>query len=684
MAIGARQTNRETAGTETTGHAVEPRSKKKRSAHLVTADDALWPQFGAAISSDIILTQVDGIEQFLATIEPEHAGIVIWDARGDTDYATQLARIQRHSSRLVVIVLDLAAMRSQWKRLTEQNQIVCLVALPFTAEHLSDAMGRAYDEVQTRTALMGTREAGAAAQASPSSKRSRTPLVIGAGVFAIALAAAFGFYEFQHGSPTVEHRAPTPASTTVPTPVASATHRPGSDDPVDSLLDKATQAMLERRYIEPAENSALAYYRAVLGLDADNAEAKQGLDRLEGLLATKAQTALDQQHFESALQALEIARSISRDDPRLQTLDSRLSKMRSELGSTVIQAAINAGNYERAAALLDEAAQAKTLPAPQLAQLRNDMARRRDEMDEDRLIKMAEARVQQDRLIDPSNDSAAHWFTLAKKAGNSSSTLTSPALAAAIHDFSQHLMQAARTAIEQNRLADADRLLNEAKLRDAPAAAIAELQHDVAVARSQQGRANEGQRIVDLVKARMAQGNLLEPDQDSALFYLSSLKTADPQNASLPELSHAVQSQLVARAGSLLDGGHSADAQTLLQSALKLGPSADASALADKISRTSQAPSNAVTAELKLLKPIAPQYPIEAARLGTEGWVDLAFTVLPNGRTSGVRVLDSTPHKVFDSAAKNALAAARYEPTPKGAPQVARDARVRLTFKLHD
>jgi len=76
-------------------------------------------------------------------------------------------------------------------------------------------------------------------------------------------------------------------------------------------------------------------------------------------VVSKAQIALDQQHLEAALQALEIARSINRDDPRLQIVDSRLSKMRTELGSTVIQAAINAGNYERAAALLDEAARAK-------------------------------------------------------------------------------------------------------------------------------------------------------------------------------------------------------------------------------------------------------------------------------------------------------------------------------------
>jgi TonB family protein len=676
MAIGAKQIQRPAEETESAIGANGPRSKQKRSAHLVTADDALWPQFGAVISSDVVLTQVDGIEQLLAVIEPGHAGIVIWDARGDTGYAAQLARVQRHSARLAVIALDLPSLRPQWTRLVEQNQIVSLVTLPLTAESLSDAIGRAYDEVQTRTALMGNQDANAAPQASSFTKRFRTPLMVSAGVFAMALITTLGTYEFKRYAPTVELDMPTSALTTAPSPGASAAHRPGNDDPVDALLEKATQAMLERRYIEPAENNALGYYRGVLGYDANNAEAKQGLDRLESLLVSKAQTALDQQHFESALQALEIARSINRDDPRMQILDSRLSKMRTELGSSVIQASINAGNYERAAALIDEAAQAKTLSLPQLAQLRNDMARRRDETDEDRLIKTAQARVQQDRLIDPSNDSAAHWFTLAKKAGYSSPTLT-----AAIHDFGQHLMQAARTAIEQNRLADADRLLNEAQLRDVPPAAIGELQRNVAAARAQQGREKEGLRLADLIKTRMAQGNLLEPDQDSALFYLNSLKTADPLNPSLPELSHAVQGQIVARAASLFDQGHAAEAQATLQNALKLGGSADASALADKISRTPQVP-EAAAAPPKLLKPIPTEYPKEALARGEEGWVDVAFTVLPNGHTADIHVVDSLPGTVFDQAARDAIHSARYEPIPKGAPQTARYSKIRLTFKI--
>jgi protein TonB len=597
---------------------------------------------------------------------------VIWDGRGETDTARQLGRIQQHSPRIAIIAIDTAAMAAQWARLTQQNQIVAMVVVPFTAQSFNEAMSRAHDEVQTRIELLGKADAQPA-QALPPSRR-KTALLIGAAV--LALAAVAGLILFRNSSHLPQHAA-APGVAPDAARVAPAGQHTGADS-VDALLEKAAQAMLERRYIEPADNSALGYYHSVLTYDANNAEAKQGLDRLAELLLAKAQTALDQQHVDSALQALEIARGIIHDDPRVQALDARLSKMRADLGSSLIQAAIEAGNYDRASALIEEAGRAKSLTPPQLAQLRDDLKRRQGESDVDRLIKTAEARVQQEHLVDPPNDSAAHYFALASKAGAGS-----PALVSAMREYGQHLMLAARSAIDQHHLDEADRLLAQAQLCDVPPAALADLQHAAAGARSAlAGQKNEQSRLIDLVKSRAAQGNLLEPDQDSAVFYLASLKAANPQSEALPELSHTVQAQLVARASAQFDQGRIADAQASVQGALKLGSSAEASALAAKLSQAGLVPAGA-DLPLKLLRPVAPQYPMDAATRGTEGWVDLSFTVGPNGRTGNVQVTDSSPRKVFDRAAMDAIGAARYEPIPKDQPQVTRDAKLRLTFKLN-
>jgi len=672
MVTGATRVQHEAAESGVVSTTPAPRPKQKRQALLITSDDSLWPQVGAVVTSEVVLKHIDSVDQLLTTVEPGYAGIVIWDGRGETDTATQLAKIQRHSARLAIIAIDTAAMAAQWTRLAQQNQIVSMVAVPFTAQSFNEAMSRAHDEVQTRVELLGTADAKPGQASTPA--RRKTTLMIGAGVLALALVAVVGFVLFKHSSP-LPTRAAAPDAVPDAARATAAGQHSGADS-VDELLEKATQAMLERRYIDPADNSALGYYHSVLTYDANNAEAKQGLDRLAELLLTKAQTALDQQHVDSALQALEIARGINPGDPRVQALDARLSKMRADLGSSVIQAAIDAGNYDRASALIDEAGHAKSLASAQLAQLRDDLRHRQSESDADRLIKTAQARVQQEHLIDPSNDSAAHYFALANKAGAGSA-----ALAAAMHEFGLHLMVAARSAIDQHRLDEADRLLAQAQLCDVPAASLAELQHAAAGARAAlTGERREQSRLIDLVKSRVAQGNLLEPDQDSAVFYLASLKAANPQNEALPELSHTLQAQLLARASSQYDQGHMADAQASLQGALKLGSSAEASALSAKLSQAA-APAG-VDLPLKLLRPVAPQYPVDAATSGTEGWVELSFAVGPNGRTGNIQVTDSSPRKVFDRAAMDAIGAARYEPIPKEQPQVTRTAKLRLTFKL--
>ena len=674
MVTGATKIQHEAAESAVVSSTPPPRPKQKRQALLITSDDSLWPQVGAVVTSDVVLKHIDSVDQLLSTVEPGYAAILIWDGRGETDVATQLAKIQRHSARLAIIAVDTVATTAQWARLIKHNQIVSMVVLPFTAQSFNEAMSRAHDEVQTRIELLGSADAPAAPATGPAGRK--TALMIGAGVLALVLVAVAGFVLFKNSSPQPTHAA-APGAMPEAAPAAAAGQHTGADS-VDALLEKAAQAMLERRYIEPADNSALGYYHSILAYDANNAEAKQGLERLAELLLAKAQTALDQQHVDLALQALEIARGIIPADPRVQALDARLSKMRADLGSSLIQAAIDAGNYERATALIDEAGRAKSLAPAQLAQLRDDLKHRQSESDVDRLIKTAQARVQQERLVDPANDSAAHYFALANKAGAGSQ-----ALAAAMHEYGQHLMPAARSAIDEHRLDEADRLLAQAQLCDVPPAALAELQHAAAGARSAlAGEKHEQTRLIDLVKSRVAQGSLLEPEQDSAVFYLTSLKAANPQSDALPELSHALQAQLLARASAQFDQARIADAQVSLQAALKLGSSPEASALAAKLSQAAAAPAG-TDLPLKLLRPIAPQYPVDAATRGTEGWVELSFTVAPNGRTGNIHVTDSSPRKVFDRAATDAVAAARYEPIPKDQPQAARDTKLRLTFKLN-
>ena len=539
---------------------------QKRTAMLVTNDDALWPMVGAVVASDVVLQQIDSIDELLSATPPERAGVVIWDARGEADYSGQLARVHRHSVRIAVMVLDIADRSAHWQRLVEQQLIVSMVSVPFETDSFNDALNRACEEMKARIALLGTQAAPPAVPVS--AKRIKIFVAMGAILAVVAGAAGYFLTRSDSAKGSAQPAAAAPNAVT-----PQSVNHSSADDNVDTWLERATQAMLDRRFIEPPDNSALTFYRRVQALDAGNAEAKQGLSRLSELLLSKAETALEQRRFEPALQAIEAARAINRDDPRLPGLDAKVIQLRVESASATILAALNAGNYEHATQQIDEAARSKLLPAEKLAQLRDDLRRRQE--DADRAAKAAAlARTQQDRAAEQARNAAAHERSVQEKA--------------------------------------------------------------------------ERDRLISLIAQRTAQGSLLEPANDSASYYLNSLKAADPQNPALADLSRAFQERLAQRAKTSQDG----------KSGAALAPA------------------------LVLLKPIQPKYPVEAASTGAQGWVDLLYTVKPDGHTSNVKIVEGSARGIFDSAAREALYAARYEPIPKDLPQVARAAKAHLVFKL--
>lgn len=76
---------------------------------------------------------------------------------------------------------------------------------------------------------------------------------------------------------------------------------------------------------------------------------------------------------------------------------------------------------------------------------------------------------------------------------------------------------------------------------------------------------------------------------------------------------------------------------------------------------------------------VPPEYPSRAQRRGLEGHVELQFLIRPDGSVdrSSIRVVESQPRNVFDSAAEQAVARWQFEPASG-----VRRARQRLEFQL--
>lgn len=660
--------------------ASSPSKRQKLPALLVTTDDSLWAQIGT-VGEPWVPRQVDSVDDLIASSKAGQTAVVLWDARGQAAAAAVLSRIQLHSDRYVIVALDAADNAAAWETPLAQRQVAAHVALPIVADDLTGALERAREELNTRVALLG--DGSGATQPPPRGRKvTATAAAIIAGALGVGVAAFLLLRP--HDSAVAVKSKPVEVSAPQRTEGATAS----SDEKVDLLIERAQQAMLDRHYLDPAEGSALSLYRNALLLDPSRGEATQGLQRLAEILFARVQSALDERKFDVALQALETARSINPADSRLAAFDERLAALRTELGPAQIQAALNAQNFDRATQLIDEAARARVLTGAKVSQLRDDVRRRREQFDSGRLVALIGARLQQDRLIDPHNDSAASYLDEARQSG-----LNSPALQAQNQEFIKHAMQDARAAIDQRRYGDADRYLTELHNCGAAGQGLAALQHDLSVARSQPAHEKSDQpQLLDLARSRLAQGNVTEPDNDSAFYYVNQLRAVDPQNTGLPQMLSAVQQKMLERSRGALDAADLVRAEAMLRQAKSLGDSADLDALNERLLEAKLKANGAGPASpglpevaensLTRLTSLQPDYPRRALARNVEGWVEISYTVTPKGKVVDVKALRADPVGFFESAATAAVLHLTYKPFIKDGTPIAVTTKIRVAFRL--
>ena len=197
---------------------------------------------------------------------------------------------------------------------------------------------------------------------------------------------------------------------------------------------------------------------------------------------------------------------------------------------------------------------------------------------------------------------------------------------------------------------------------------MAGLQHDIGVARAQQVQKQSDQsRIVDLVRSRLAQGSVASPENDSALYYLGQLRGTDPQNPALPELTKAVQSQILEQAGDAIDAGELAQAEALLQLASSLGSSPEADALAQRLRSAKTAASSGPqeVAESSLTRAAHARYRVSARSAAKEDPGNRGARLYGHPEGGGVRHQGSRCQSatgVFETAATKAISRLRYKP----------------------
>jgi protein TonB len=606
------------------------------------------------------MRHADSLTSAAAMLKPGTRTILVADLRGLNP--EDFAPISGSPHNPVVIAIRDGASAGMVDALMLEGEIHALVDAPVEQPAITRAVTDAARISATAEALSAVTAPSSGNSGGEEKSGKSMGMMIGVAVGVLALAGG-GWY-FMSNKSSVD----APAADAAPAQAApAASAAPGSNNkgtlaPVaslDEVLEKARFAMDERRYIEPAKNNALEYFRQVLVLDPGNAEATEGLKRLGGLLIARARTALDERRFDNALAELEAARSIDPNDQRLVEVDARLDSMRAQTALAQIQATLSAQNFDRAATLLEAAQKDALLPPAQIAQLSKELESKRRSVTISRLVASAESRLNSGRLVTPADESAKDAIQGLREAG-ASAELVGRLNA----DLNQRLLAAARDAAARGDQAAVQLNLNAARENGVSAATLSAAQRDITAAAQKQQRTNDDiSKYAKAAQERLANGSLLTPANDSAVSNAERLRLLDVRNPTTVQVVKEVRTRLVAEARSRLAANKTAEAAAFIDAAESLGGDSDLGDVKNALASAQQAAATAAAAPklppLKMTRPPRPKYPVAAK--GVEGWVRVEFYVTPQGRTERIRVLSSEPAGVFDAAAVEAMEGARFE-----------------------
>jgi TonB family protein len=192
---------------------------------------------------------------------------------------------------------------------------------------------------------------------------------------------------------------------------------------------------------------------------------------------------------------------------------------------------------------------------------------------------------------------------------------------------------------------------------------------------------------LDAVARLRGRGILLEPPGANAYEQLLALRAKYPDSNEVRVEQQQLASAFLERTRTALAAGDIDTAHALLSRVDTLVPNMTATrSLQSQLAAAQQErnfATNIVQAKtLKLLREVPPVYPREAERQGLSGWVDVEFTVAPNGTTQDLVVRGAQPLRTFDQAAVDAVKRWRFEPVMRNGAPVPQRVAVRIRFQL--
>ncbi len=707
------------------GASAHSTAKPSGEAIAITVQDDFLLELGAALGGQIAVRPVDSLATALEHLAgSRRAQILLIDSRDAVDLRGDVERAHAQAPHLPLVVFAPADSEKSVAGALKSSNVFAVLPIPVdprkTAAILEGALA---DAVAKRTSGRGGMEragevrVGARAPLAPEPQPvpvatvevseeeppSRKALFVGVIAAVVVLAAGAAVLYFKgRAHPAVVAGAHKPAASAAAVARAGSAAAPGSranaarssaapvssatdvaavpevviqaaspeaaqvplaEGTLDELLEKARLAMRERRYTEPAGNSALLYYRSALKVAPTSGEARDGMGRLASLLMSRFDDAMSGGRYDEASSAITDLKIAAPGDSRLGSLEARL--LQAEVNSAFADA-----DADRASALVRQAQESGVVPAAELAKWRAQLARDQSEARAARLVDAFNARIRDGRLVEPSNDSAKYYLQQLRELAPDN-----PVAVRGARDLVAACLAKARDAALAGRGGEADQWVSEAHAAGMTAGELSAYQHEIASDRAKAASA-ESDRLAQLARDRMQSGALTSPANDSALYYLSQLKSAG-DSATAHSIGLEFASSLLARATAAARAGNADQMNADLAVARRWGADPALVQAVEQIingppksaQSTSEGGSGIPAGYLpKRTHYVAPEFPEAALDGHLSGSVTVEFTVDLSGRPQDVRVVQSKPRHVFDYAAISAVSQWRFEPPPAAIP----------------
>ncbi|WP_297919335.1 energy transducer TonB [Metallibacterium sp.] len=265
-------------------------------------------------------------------------------------------------------------------------------------------------------------------------------------------------------------------------------------------------------------------------------------------------------------------------------------------------------------------------------------------MSVDQLMDHAQKALKEDRLVAPAGDNAFEYYlaVLHKSPNNR-------AAQDALRETFPYGAQTVDQTINQGNYAEAQREIDLLAKADPTNYTLTILRSKLDAARkvaTQQQQARKAAALAQTATAAAAAAQRQQQEQAAA-----ALKQRQEQAATAAALQQQQEQQAAAAAA--------AQKATVVK-----------------------APAQTENRNAQVVRQVPAKYPLQAARNGEQGWVDVAFTVNPDGSVSNAHVTDAEPRRVFDRAAIDAVSRWRFKPALINGRPTAVVVKRRIEFKL--